>query len=70
MNNEAQTTAARDTNLSVLTNATELVTQVILSVAGNDIANTIGGEPASPAYLQQAVNARMQSSIAPYMGEK
>lgn len=55
-------------NLAVLSNAAELATQIILNVAGNDAANTYQGETITDAFVGDAVAARMQAKLAPFVG--
>lgn len=50
-------------NANVLANAVELSTQVIMRVAGNEVANTIGGELMAPTALNSAIAAKLQSTL-------
>lgn len=68
--NERTVAAARDANLAVLTNAVELGSQVIMGVAGNAIANTVDSEPVTPAFLQEAIAARLQAAFTPSTGDR
>ena len=45
---------------ATLANATELATRVILEIAGNDISNSISGEPATMEVLNNIVLGRIQ----------
>jgi hypothetical protein len=55
-------------NLSVLAHAVELSTKVVLKIAGTDAAGTINGAPISEAAVADACAARLQASLAPYLG--
>lgn len=70
MNDQRTEAAVCDTNLAVLVNAVELGSQVVEAVAGNAIANTIGGQRLSSAYLKEAVAARIQSALTPSTGDR
>ena len=50
-------------NTTVLANAVELSSQVIMKVAGNEVANSVGGETITPPALGNAVLAKMQSCL-------
>jgi hypothetical protein len=58
---------ALENNLMVLSNVTELAASVVTRIAGNNAANTLEGKPVSPAQLRQAVAARVQSALLPYL---
>jgi NADPH:quinone reductase-like Zn-dependent oxidoreductase len=60
--------AAMANNLSVLAHAVELSTKVVMKIAGSDAAGTVNGAPISEASVGDAVAARLQSSLAPYLG--
>lgn len=60
--------AAMANNLSVLAHAVELSTQVALKIAGGVTAGTLHGVPVSEASLADACAARLQASLAPYLG--
>lgn len=45
---------------ATLTNAAELVSRVILEIAGNDISNTIQGQPATMEVLTNIALSRIQ----------
>lgn len=68
MNNQKTEAAVRDSNLAVLSNALDLGACVVMSIAGNDIANTVDGKPVQPQYLQQAIAARMQAALSTKTG--
>lgn len=51
-------------NAVVLANAVELTSQVIMRIAGNDIANTVRGERVTPLTLRSAVAAKLQTCLA------
>jgi hypothetical protein len=55
-------------NLAVLSNAVQLSTQIILKTAGNDTANTYEGATITEAFVADAVAARLQAKMAPYLG--
>lgn len=48
---------ARDQNVAVLANLTDLVAGVVSTVAGNDIANTIEGEFVGAQALREMIAA-------------
>lgn len=58
-----------ETNLPVLSNAVELVSDIVHSVAGNDVSNTLNGEPLTRTALSGVVAARFQGLLAPSMGD-
>lgn len=64
MKDQRTEATVRDANLAVAVNAIELVSQVVLNVAGNDIANTIEGKLITPSALGEAVAARLQANLA------
>jgi hypothetical protein len=55
-------------NLSVLAHAVELSTKIICKVAGNDAADTVAGASITEASVSDAVAARLQVHLAPYLG--
>lgn len=63
MKDKKTESAIRDSNLAVLANAAELGAQVVMQIAGNDIANTVNGQTVQPAYLQGAIAARLQAAL-------
>lgn len=68
MNDQRTEAAITDSNLAVCINAVELVSGVVLNIAGNDIANTIDGKLVTPAYLSEAVAARINARLTPTTG--
>ena len=62
--------ATRNTNAAVLTNAVELGAQVVMAIAGNEIANTVEGKLVTPAFLQEAIVAKTRSILAPHVGDR
>lgn len=66
MKTNAQT--AVGTNLAVVANAVELISQVVGEVAGNVISNQIEGETATPAIIQDIAAARLQSLLTAKIG--
>lgn len=50
-------------NSTVLANGVELSAQVIMKVAGNEVANTVGGELMVPEALNSAIAAKMKSTL-------
>jgi hypothetical protein len=56
-----------DYNLMVLTNVCELAACVVNKIAGNNAANTLQGKAVTPIQLRQAVAARMQGSLLPFL---
>lgn len=54
-------------NQAVLTNAVEFAAEIITSIAGNDIANTVNGKPLSDAALKTAVASRMHAKLTPFV---
>ena len=57
-------------NLTVLSNAVELSSKIILATAGNDAANTLHGESITGAFVADAVAARLQAKLMPFIGGK
>ena len=68
MSQENSKVAMRDTNLAVLSNLLELGGQIVIGIAGNDIANCIQGKPITSAYLHEAMAARVQANLAATTG--
>lgn len=68
MNEQRNASAARDSNLAVGTNAVELVAQIVLNIAGNDVANTINGELVGADYIKEAAAAKINANLAPQLG--
>ena len=56
-------------NTITLANALELGTSVLMRVAGDAIANTVDGKLQTPANLDRALAAKIQSNCAKY-GER
>jgi hypothetical protein len=50
-------------NLTTLAHANEMATQVILKVAGEEVANTLHGEFVNADQIRDAVAAKMQSAL-------
>lgn len=50
-------------NAVVLSNAVELSAQVIMKVAGHEVANTVGGELMAADALNGAIAAKLQSTL-------
>lgn len=68
---DQQTEAAlRDSNLAVLANAVQLCADVVLDIAGNDIANTIDGKLVTSDFLQEACATNINSAITPSTGDR
>jgi len=57
-----------EANLKTLSNAIELAANVINSVTGEAIANTVNGEVLSFSQLKQAIAAKMQANLQPGEG--
>lgn len=55
-------------NLTVLSNAVELASKIILTTAGNDASNTLQGEMITGAFVADAVAARLQAKLMPFVG--
>lgn len=55
-------------NLTVLSNAVELSTKIILATAGNDAANTLHGAAITGAFVADAVAVRLQAKLTPFIG--
>lgn len=68
MSDSPETQALMVNNLNVLANAVALATRVIVNTAGNAASNTVGGELVNESFIADAVAARMQATIAPYVG--
>lgn len=54
-------------NIAVLANANDLVTNVILNIAGNEISNKLNGKVIRRGDLQETVAARMQANLARHL---
>lgn len=67
MANELVTNEQSVSTTSVLANAIELGTEVLMAVAGNSIGNAINGELVTPVALQPIVAAKLQKGLARYM---
>lgn len=70
MNDSKTEDAVRNSNTAVLANAVELGAQVVEAVAGNAIANTLNGKLVNPAYLKEAIAARVRSILIPATGDR
>lgn len=68
MSTENTQVAMRDSNHAVLANLLEIGGQIISSIAGNDIANSIQGKPITSAYLHEAMAARVQANVTANTG--
>lgn len=68
MSDSPETQALMVNNLNVLANAVALATRVIVTTAGNAASNTVSGELVNEPFIADAVAARMQAAIAPYVG--
>lgn len=55
----------RDNNLIALSNGIQAAADAVLEVSGNEISNSVGGQPVSIPYLQQAIAARLQAHLVP-----
>ena len=55
-------------NTLVLANAIELGASIVMSIAGNDIANTIEGKLVTPDELRDALSAKLRSRFIPVLG--
>lgn len=51
------------TSANTMANAVELSTQVIMKVAGHEVANTVNGELLTPRSLNEAVAARINARL-------
>lgn len=54
-------------NLSVLANATELASAVIMSLAGDAVASTLDGKQITPTDLKPTIVAGIQKRLVKYM---
>jgi len=54
-------------NANVLATAVELSSEIIKDIADNAIANTVDGKPLSDSFLKNAVSARLNAKLIPYM---
>lgn len=52
-----------ENNLAVAANAVELSTRIIMSAAGNDASNMLGGAAITAPFIADAVAARLQASL-------
>jgi len=68
MSDTPETQTAMVNNLNVQANANALATRVIVATAGNAASNTVGGELITETFIADAVAARMQAALAPYVG--
>lgn len=50
-------------NTNIAVNVIDIASKIVLSIAGNDIANTLGGEQITPSGLRQAIAARVQMNL-------
>lgn len=57
-----------DQNVSVLANATELASAVIMDLAGDTIGSVMDGKQVTPSDLKPVVVACLQKRLAKYMG--
>jgi hypothetical protein len=57
----------QENNLMVLTNVCELAAAVMQKVMGNNIANTLEGKMVTPVQMRQALAARAQACLQPYL---
>ncbi len=55
-------------NTLVLANAIELGAAVVMSIAGNDIANTIEGKLVTPDELRDALTAKIRGRFNSVLG--
>lgn len=70
MSDSPETQALMVNNLNVVANAVAIATKVILNTAGNAASNMVGGELITEPFVADAVAARMQATLAPYVGIK
>lgn len=54
-------------DLSVLANATELASAVIMDLAGDSIGSVMDGKQVTPTDLKPAIVAAMQKRLAKYL---
>lgn len=65
MDNQSNEEILTNTNLVVLANAIEIVSDTIMSIAGNEIANTIDSKLVTLPLLQSVVGAKIYSKLTP-----
>ena len=53
---------------TVLANAIDVASKVVLRIAGTTIGSTINGQQIDPAVLNATIAARMQTQFAKHMG--
>jgi hypothetical protein len=56
-----------EVTLVAVANATELARVVVQGVVGNDVADTIGGEPLTTDIINQLVLAKIQAATSVYL---
>lgn len=66
MNNKQQNRAA---NVAVLATAADLVSRTLQKIAGNDVANSIGGQRATGTVLGNLVASRIVNNIRRQKGK-
>ena len=60
MNTQSLSSLRREKSLMTLANANELASRIIRQIAGNDISNTIQGQPATMEVLTNIALSRIQ----------
>lgn len=68
MKDKRSESAICDSNVAVLSNTVEVGAQIVMEIAGNEIANTIDDQVVTPAYLKEAMTARLQSILSTNIG--
>lgn len=58
----------RNQNLGPLANLTDLVAGVVISIAGNEISNSLDGKLVTGAHMRQLVAARLNQAVAQKTG--
>ena len=60
----------RDMTRVTLANASELVTHIVLGVVGNDVADSIEGQPLTRDAISSLAQARFKGALQPHLGGK
>lgn len=60
--------AISDSNQAVSANLLALGAEAVMAVAGNDIANTVGGQLVTPAFLHENLAVRVRTALGQNKG--
>ena len=61
-------TVAQERNTLVLANAVELATEIAIGVAGEEVSNTVNGQPIPAATLKSSLTATIQRTLVKEQG--